>query len=827
MILSVRSSARLVVGLLIAALVGGVGCQSDEERLAARKERAEQYVAEGNIKEALVELRSALQIDPKNADTNFRIANLVKQQGRLGNAIFFYEEAFRLDPDKSYPALVAISLLLQVGDIDRAEELNAQVLERFPTVALAHVKRSDIALARKDLETALIAALTALELQPDSYDALMQLGEVHRARLAEAEAEPDDATYKAAFSAYDHAMQVGEGVDLVRAQQARAAVLRDWPGHQEEATQAYQDLLARSRNLTEKSDREEAVRMVVRYSEGKEELVDLHKEALEELLTLDEADLRTWVRLADLEAAQGRSSDAVFSTLFERRPDDVEAHIMYAEYLRERDRGSEALAHLEKTAAAGISPPRVLWHLVKRQQEMGMSEDAEATLARMEKDYPNALETGLGVADRHLRNRNPLEAARLLRRLAADHEHVETHRMLADAEYRLGNIPAATAAINRALEFEEGYSIALQRTRAQIQASSGDWVGMLRTIRGLRRRGHHLRPEERLMMARGLYETDYPEEGRKALDKLLSRPRVNLAVILEFVAREGKNDRSRARDLLEKALAVDPQQPAILRHLTGFDLEDGNIAEATERLERAVALGDPPASVYLTQAFLLGRIGEYAKAEEAAEKALDLSPDEPGVMQIILGIYVRQNKIGEAIERLEMRAARGGLPPGYRVMLARLYVMIGQDAKAREAYEQAIAEQDSLSGAKNDLAFLMARTGVDLDRALRLAQEAQRTRGTDPVYADTTGYVYLRKGLAEPALQQFDYAISLAEANDPDSAVMHYHRGLALRALARDQEATQAFERALALDSSFTDADDARVQLEAARAAGSAQVDPG
>ena len=90
--------------------------------------------------------------------------------------------------------------------------------------------------------------------------------------------------------------------------------------------------------------------------------------------------------------------------------------------------------------------------------------------------------------------------------------------------------------------------------------------------------------------------------------------------------------------------------------------------------------------------------------------------------------------------------------------------------------------------------------------------------------ADTLGYVYLKKSLYDPALQQFKYAVELAQRDADDGSVerpeYHYHAGLSLQAMGRNDEAAAAFERALALGS-FAEADDARRQLEAAKAGAS------
>jgi tetratricopeptide (TPR) repeat protein len=134
-----------------------------------------------------------------------------------------------------------------------------------------------------------------------------------------------------------------------------------------------------------------------------------------------------------------------------------------------------------------------------------------------------------------------------------------------------------------------------------------------------------------------------------------------------------------------------------------------------------------------------------------------------------------------------------------------------------------LATRSDLPGAKNDLAWILAEEGTDLERALALAQEAQQAEPENAEIADTLGYVYLKKGLSDPALQQFKYAVELAGRAENDVQIerpeYHYHLGLALKALGRNDEATVALERALQLDAKFANADDARRELEAAKTA--------
>ena len=59
-------------------------------------------------------------------------------------------------------------------------------------------------------------------------------------------------------------------------------------------------------------------------------------------------------------------------------------------------------------------------------------------------------------------------------------------------------------------------------------------------------------------------------------------------------------------------------------------------------------------------------------------------------------------------------------------------------ARAREMYEQVLAENPSIWSAKNDLAWVLAEEGQDLDRALALARDAHVASGQSATTADTT-----------------------------------------------------------------------------------------
>ena len=225
------------------------------------------------------------------------------------------------------------------------------------------------------------------------------------------------------------------------------------------------------------------------------------------------------------------------------------------------------------------------------------------------------------------------------------------------------------------------------------------------------------------------------------------------------------------------------------------------------------------ARVLLLRAEVLAQLGQLARAEADALRALEAAPDLPRAVDLAFRVYAAQDKLDLVQRSFEEAEAAGVLHGGARALLARLYLARGEAEKAQATYERVVAESPEIAPAKNDLAFMLASRGGDLDRALRLAEEADRALPESANAADTRGFVLLRLGRHEAALEPLRTAVARAEPDDPSLPTFHYHLGLALAGLARGDEAAGEFERALALDGEFPGAADARARLAAIRVA--------
>lgn len=809
-----------LVGILACAWLA---CASNEEKRDAHLERAETYLATGQTREAMVELRSALRFDPNSAETNFRIAKLLQSQQALADAIFFLGETLRLDPERSDAALELAGLLM-FDDQARALELVDGVLAKDPASVQAYITRSRIEAARSDVAASLAAAKTAVELAPNDPAAHQQMGKVHAMRIQEArmrKQEVDDAFFQAAIASFGRAVELSVPGLAWMGKLEQARVFGSWPGHGDQAEQAYRDGLEAAKQSGISEALLTSIGQSLSYARETKRR-GLLRTSLSMLVESEPGNLLAWDELAGVEEESGGSADAVLARMLEALPDSPLAHAVYARELVERDRTDDAAKHLEAQAERGIDPPTLLATLVNLLHSKQRDDEAARVLERLEREHPDHPRTILARAQTAAEQGRIADAAADLRELVGRAEDPVALQLLAWSESRLGNPKAALAAADRAIQTTPRGVVPADalRLKAQLQAGAGDCNGSLASFRALAGSGTKLAVAEQVLKVHCLYEVGRRDMASKALALLLKKDPPPIQAVLEYDGQEGKANPQRARELLEKALETHPAHPALVNRLARMELDAGRPDRALARLNEAIESGRATPQILLQRARVFAVQGDLRRGQQDALQAFEAQPNLEGASALVAALYRAQGQSKEAIASFEEALAAGALRPSGRFLLAQLYLTTGNPARARELLEALVADRADIAVAKNDLAYLLADEGVDLDRALRLAEEASQALGELPAVADTLGFVYLKKALHEPALQQFQRAVILAKGRDADQSVYHYHMGLALQALGRNGEAAAAFEQALALDGDF---EDARQALDGLRAEGGAE----
>src|SRR5262249_20024998 len=190
--------------------------------------------------------------------------------------------------------------------------------------------------------------------------------------------------------------------------------------------------------------------------------------------------------------------------------------------------------------------------------------------------------------------------------------------------------------------------------------------------------------------------------------------------------------------------------------------------KAPNRIDFRIALGNT--------AVRAGRydlaIGEFQKVLAMLDKGSKSSGD----LYLRIGeTYRRKGDLASAVTNLQK--AREVLPDN-TVVLATLGLTLdsaGRKQEAKQVYEQTIKLEPNNGVALNNLAFLMAESGADLDQALTLAQRAKQLLPNLSEISDTLGWIYLKKNLSDNAIEIFRDLVS----KQPNQSTYRFHLGMA------------------------------------------------
>jgi Tfp pilus assembly protein PilF len=130
------------------------------------------------------------------------------------------------------------------------------------------------------------------------------------------------------------------------------------------------------------------------------------------------------------------------------------------------------------------------------------------------------------------------------------------------------------------------------------------------------------------------------------------------------------------------------------------------------------------------------------------------------------------------------------------------------DAKTR--YASILAKDPNAAVAANNLAWIYADEGTNLDQALLLAQTAIKAFPDRAQVQDTFGWVLYQRGYFRDAAA----ALERAAAADPSIGEIQYHLGLAYAKAGESVRARETLNAALKLDPESGLAAEARKSLD-------------
>jgi tetratricopeptide (TPR) repeat protein len=722
-------------------------------------ESGDRYLAEGQLPEAIIEYRNAVEQDPRAGDVRAKLADTYARAGDGVNAIQEYVRAADLSPDDSAIAMKAGGLLLLAGRYDDAKLWAEKVLAKDPAHVQAQILLASALAGLKDLDAAVAEIEEAIRLDPTRGATYTNLGAFELRRGQE----------EAAERAFSKAIELDP---------------RSTIGH-----------LAIANFYWSAGRLKEAEASLAKATELDPENPLAHR------------------TLATFYVATNRAAEA--EPHLKRVADITQAPaatLALADHYLARKNFDSARALLDRLAASPETAAVADVRLAVLDRQLGNADAAYGRLERVLAGNGADLQALLTKSAFLLSDRRGDEA------LAVAAVAAEKHPEAAAAFFNLGRAQAARFQTSAAIA---SYQSALRlnpragQTKveiAKLQLASGGTGGGEASV-GLAQEALAEEPENldaRLVLVRGLIARGDLRQADAELKILAARVPNAAAVQVQMGRLLGlRKDTAGARRHFERALELDSGSNEALGGLVAVDLAGGRLAEARARVDNALASRPNDAATIMLGARVSATMGDFDVAEQRLRRVIEIEPGYLPAYGSLAQLFVRQKRMDEALAEFEQLAKREPRPVAALTLAGMILDGQGKTAEARERYERALQLDPEAPVAANNLAWLHAHSGGSIDLALQLARTAYGKLQTVPEVVHTLGVIYFKKNLHPEAIRTLKAAVEL----DPSNALYHYHLGLACDKAGDRAGASEHLRRALALNPNFDGAVEAKALL--------------
>lgn len=755
----------LIPAVLLQVLcIAAVGCtqESLETKKNRHRERAIQYFDKGEYREALIELRNVVQLDPKDADAHYRQALAYIKLGTTTDL----QQAFK--------------------ELSTAVELNSANQDAQLKLGQMFLLAREPGKAREHADVVLAAA-------PDNKEGVFLRGS---SLVNEQKFEEGIAELKRAIALDPQNTNIY--LDLARAY----AHLKDY-GSAESTLQ--QSLKANPKSLESRIALGD-----LQQIRGKADLAEEeYKRAVQEAPDRPEP----YLKLGNFYITANRIPDAeaTYSAWVQARPKDDSPLVTLGDFYRFTGRADKAIETYQKAQAMNPKSTATRDRIVSLFIDMNKFDEAEqqtkAILQTNKMDPSGRLFDGRVKLARGQVN----EAIAVLQPLSREGLSTpEPHHFLGMAYATKGDLPQAVQELNEAIKLAPN-SIESRTALGAVHLSQGSPDLAIEQLQAA------LRLNPRNMQATTLLGEAYlrkgdTEKGKQVFAAIVKAVPVHVYAHnrLGLIARSEKND-AEALGHFEDALKGNRNSVEALAQIVSIKVAQGKTTEARERLiqHRDQVPNNPFVHI------LLGRLSastnQFDQAESSFKRAIELND---GVLDAYTGlaeVYIRTNRLDQAVT--EYKAALSKNPK-----LVPAIMILGMIAESKKNYDEAQARYEEVlkvnprfAPAANNLAWLMMERGGNSDVALKHAQTAREELPNDPNIADTLGWIYYQKKVYLQA------AVLLKEAVEklPDNPMAQYHYGMAQYKNGNKAEAVKALERSLKIRANHPGAAEAKTTLAA------------
>ncbi|WP_321470018.1 tetratricopeptide repeat protein [uncultured Paludibaculum sp.] len=189
------------------------------------------------------------------------------------------------------------------------------------------------------------------------------------------------------------------------------------------------------------------------------------------------------------------------------------------------------------------------------------------------------------------------------------------------------------------------------------------------------------------------------------------------------------------------------------------------------------------------------RIGQGDVAEGEYRKLIEKDPKSTELYMRLGETLRKKGQIQASIEVLKKGQQLAPTNPNANLQLALTLDIAGLKRESLPLYEAVVKVDPDNPVALNNLAFMYAEDGRDLDQALTYAQRAKSKLPNNEDVADTLAWIYIKKQLNDNAIT----ILKDLTNKQPKNPTYHHHLGMAQLQKGNKAAAKQSLQTALSL----------------------------
>lgn len=754
------SPTSLIKNLAVLTLAASlVACSGSEERKAKYLDEGKKLFAAGDYKKAQISFKNVLQIDPKNVEARYEMAETSRQLGDLQGAVGQYLAVVGEDPKHSMARLRMGQIYMLVGKYDDAEKMANEVQALDAGNIEGMVLLASVLNAKKETDRAVTVLQSALQKDPDFMPANLLMASI---------------TAKAGKS--------DEAIEMLK-------------------------------TISDKNPTDAAPLQLLAQLYGEKKDIDKVQQTLEALVKIQPEKLDYRIRLAVFFTALNKLDDAqnVLDQAVKDLPDNGNAKLALIEFLVNKRTIEEAIAELVPFIEQNPQNYDLRFKMAELQLVQKQPEKTEATLkeiVELDKKGPQSIKARNKLARLYTATKRNDEAKALIKEIIEENPR-DADALTLRGEYALaeGKIPDAIGDFRAVLVDQPQNATVLKLLSAAHLGNKEPSLARENMEKVL-----EINPKDepaRLDLVRLLQEAGKTDQAAQQLDALFKiNPKSKLGLEALFKLYLSQKQWDKAQEVAKKLQEYYPDEAMgyflsgmgyqfegkLEKSVSAFESSLSKQATAIEPLTQLVksylALKQPDkAQAKLTSVLkdnpknfiannLLGEVymgtGKLTEAVTTFKKTIEIKPEWPIPYRWIAKIYLSQGNKAEAIKTYQegIEKSKGSLD--LLNDLAGVYDGMGDPDKVVALLEDAY-KQNPRPEIANNLASYLADHGKDkasLDRAAQLAEPLSKANNANML--DTVGWIAYKQGDTAKAQDYLLKAIAL----DPESPINNYHLGM-------------------------------------------------